>query len=110
MAPPPPPSTTARNALVIIAVVVTGAAFHWMGAIITPLLLAIFLSVMVDGLSRVILARVPALPSNAATLAAILIAAVLVLVTAVVVAANPAAFLATLAADPPRLDALGARV
>jgi predicted PurR-regulated permease PerM len=107
---PPPLSTTARNALVIIAVVVTGAALHWMGAIITPLLLAIFLSVMVDGLSRVIRARAPALPGNAATLTAIVVAAVLVLVTAVVVAANAASFLATLAADRPRLDALVAGV
>lgn len=109
-AAPPPPSTTARNALVLIAVVVTGAAFHWMGAIITPLLLAIFLAVMVDGLSRVIRARLPALPANAATVVAIVVAAVLVLVTAVVVATNAAAFLATLAADRPRLDALVAEV
>jgi predicted PurR-regulated permease PerM len=107
---PPPTSTTARNALVIIAVVVTGAALHWMGAIITPLLLAIFLSVMVDGLTRVIRTRAPGLPPNAATLAAILAATVLVLVTAVVVATNAAGFLATLATDRPRLDSLVAGV
>ena len=102
----PPPSTTARNALVIIAVVVTGAALRWLGAIITPLLLAIFLSVMVDGLARAIRARAPILPPTAATIAAILLATVLVMATALVVAANAAGFLSTLADDQPRLNRL----
>lgn len=106
MAPQPQVSTTARNALVVIAVVVTGAALRSLGAIITPLLLAIFLAVMVDGLSRVIRGRLPALPPGAAMTTAIALAAVLVLVTAGVVAANAASFLATLGDAAPRLNAL----
>ena len=102
----PPPSTTARNALVIIAVVVTGAAMHWMGAIITPLLLAIFLAVMVDGFSRLIRARLPGLPPRAGTAAAIIVSAVLVVVAMIVVMSNAEGFLATLGRDQPRLDAL----
>ena len=107
---PPPPSTTARNALVIIAVVVTGAAARSMGGIITLLLLAIFMAVMVDGLSRVISTRLPALPASAATLTAIFVSIVLVVLSAVVVAANVASFLATLTNDQPKLNALIAGV
>ena len=106
----PPPSATARNALVVIAAVVTGAALHWMGAIITPLLLAIFLAVMVDGFSRVILARAPVLPPRAAMLVAIVVSIVLVILSAIVVAANAESFIATLAADQPRLNTLIAGV
>jgi len=110
MSAPPPPSTTARNALVIIAVVVTGAAMRWMGEIITPLLLAMFLAVMVDGFSRVIRTRVPILPPSAATAVAILASIILVVLSTVVVAANAEGFIATLASDQPRLDALIAGV
>ncbi|HXV00629.1 MAG TPA: AI-2E family transporter [Caulobacteraceae bacterium] len=107
---PPPPSTTARNALVLIAVVVTGAALHWMGEIITPLLLAMFLAVMVDGFTRVIRTRAPALPVGAATLIAILASMILVAGTSVVVAANASSFIATLSRDQPKLNILLAQV
>jgi predicted PurR-regulated permease PerM len=106
MSAPPPPPATARNALVVIAVVVTGAACHWMGGIITPLLLAIFLSVMVDGLSRIILVRAPNLPPRAAMIAAIVVSTLLVVFSVVVVTANAEGFIATLARDQPKLDAL----
>jgi predicted PurR-regulated permease PerM len=105
-----PVSTTARNALVLIAVVVTGAALHWMSEIITPLLLAIFLAVMVDGVSRVIRRHAPLVPAETATLVAILISASLFVLTAAVVAANAGGFVATLARDQPRLDTLFARL
>ena len=64
-APPSASSATARNALVIIAVILSGAALRWMADIITPLLLAMFLAVMVDGFSRVIRRRLPAVPAGA---------------------------------------------
>jgi len=105
-APPPPPPATARNALVVIAVVVTGAAAHWMGGIIAPLLLAIFLSIMVDGLSRAILSRAPNLPPRAATSTAIVASTLLVVSSVVVVATNAEGFIATLARDQPKLDIL----
>jgi predicted PurR-regulated permease PerM len=95
---------------VIIAVVVTGAALHWMGVIITPLLLAMFLAVMVDGFTRVIRNRVPVLPAGAATLIAILVSIILVSGSAVVVAVNGSAFIATLTRDQPRLNVLIAEV
>jgi len=106
MSAPPPPPATARNALVVIAVVVTGAAAHWMGGIITPLLLAIFLAVMVDGLSRAILGRAPSLHPRAAMGTAIVVSILLVVFSVVVVTANAEGFIATLARDQPKLDAL----
>jgi predicted PurR-regulated permease PerM len=103
---PPSPSTTARNALVLIAVVVTGAALRWMGEIITPLLLAIFLAVMVDGVSRAIRRYVPLLPEGPAVVMAIAVSASLFVVVATVVAANATGFIETLARDQPKLDAM----
>ncbi|RZJ05646.1 MAG: AI-2E family transporter [Brevundimonas sp.] len=54
-----PTSTVARNALVTIAVVAAGAALYWLRGILTPLAMAIFLMIMVDGVKRSIEARTP---------------------------------------------------
>ncbi len=99
-------SSISRNALVIIAVVVTGAALRWLGAIITPLLLALFLTVMVDGVGRVIRRRLPGLPARAALIAAILVSTIAFALSAVIVAANAGGFIETLTRDQPRLDLL----
>ncbi|HYC98917.1 AI-2E family transporter [Brevundimonas sp.] len=52
-----PTSSVARNALVTIAVVATGAAVYWLRDILTPLAMAIFLLIMIDGVKRFIEAR-----------------------------------------------------
>lgn len=44
-----PTSAVARNALVLIAVVASGAALYWLRDILTPLAMAIFLMIMIDG-------------------------------------------------------------
>jgi AI-2 transport protein TqsA len=49
-----PTPTVDRNALVIVAVVVVGAAVYWLRDILTPLAMAIFLLIMVDGVKRFI--------------------------------------------------------
>jgi AI-2 transport protein TqsA len=54
-----PTSTVARNALVLIAVVAAGAALYWLRGILTPLAMAIFLMIMIDGVKRTIEARTP---------------------------------------------------
>lgn len=41
-----------RSCLVILAVVAAGAALYWLRDILTPLALAIFLLIMIDGLAR----------------------------------------------------------
>jgi len=58
-------SATIRNALVLIAVVAVGAALHWLQEILTPLVMAIFLVFLIDGLSRTIDKRLKFLPDGA---------------------------------------------
>ena len=49
-----PPSAVSRNALVLLAAVAAGAALYWLRDILTPLALAIFLMIMIDGVKRTI--------------------------------------------------------
>jgi AI-2 transport protein TqsA len=97
---------TARNAQVVIAVIVAGAALRWMGGIISPLLLAVFLAVMVDGFARAIRRRAPFLPPSAAIAAAIVIAAGLFVAATLIVANNAGAFIGKLGGYAPKLNAL----
>lgn len=99
------PSSTGRNALVVMAVIAAGAALRWMADIITPLLLAVFLTVMIDGFSRVIRRRAPILPPVAAMALAIVIPSILFVAGVVVVADNADGFLQTLAKSEPKLNA-----
>jgi predicted PurR-regulated permease PerM len=99
-----PPSAIARNALVIIAVILAVAALRWLGEILSPLLLAMFLAVMVDGFSRVIRRRLPGVPPGIAILCAIVIASLIFVLTAVVVASNAAGFLTSLAGAEPKIN------
>jgi len=64
--------TVARNALVLIAVVVTAAALVWLADILTPLAMAIFLMIVIDGVKRTIEEKTP-LPHRWAGLAALLV-------------------------------------
>jgi predicted PurR-regulated permease PerM len=97
-------SSIARNAQVIMAVILAGAALRWMAGIITPLLLAMFLAVMVDGFSRVIRRRLPGLPPGGAVLAAMAISAGALVLCAAVVAAKAGGFVASLTAAEPKIN------
>jgi predicted PurR-regulated permease PerM len=66
------PSAVARNALVLIAVVAAGAALYWLRDILTPLAMAIFLMIMIDGVKRFIEERT-ALPDHWAGITALLL-------------------------------------
>jgi predicted PurR-regulated permease PerM len=97
-----PPDRTAaigRNALVVVAVILAGATLRWLGDILTPLLLAIFLAIMVDGFARVIRRRVPVLHPGMAAVAAIL-----------VVVDNASGFIGRLSTYGPRLDGVIAQL
>jgi AI-2 transport protein TqsA len=52
-----PTDTVSRNAVVVLAVVAGGAAVYWLRDILTPLAMAIFLLIMIDGLKRFIETR-----------------------------------------------------
>ena len=57
-------SAVARNAVVLIAVVIGGAAVHWLKGIVTPLAMAAFLLIMIEGLTRWVASRFP-IPARA---------------------------------------------
>lgn len=65
-----PTSTVTRNALVLIAAVATGAALYWLRDILTPLAMAIFLLIMIDGVKRFVERRF-GLPGHTAGTAAL---------------------------------------
>ncbi len=67
-----PTSTVARNALVTVAVVATGGAVYWLRDILTPLAMAIFLLIMIDGVKRFIEDRTP-VPGHLAGAAALIL-------------------------------------
>jgi AI-2 transport protein TqsA len=54
-----PTSAVSRNALVLIATIAGGAAVFWLRDILTPLAMAIFLLIMIDGVKRWIERRAP---------------------------------------------------
>ncbi|MDR3510779.1 MAG: AI-2E family transporter [Caulobacteraceae bacterium] len=101
---------TARTALVIIAVVVSGAAFYWLSAILTPLALALFLMVMIDGFTRVLKRRAPWLPRRADLPVAIGVSLILFCVAAYVMAENARGFAVQLVTYSPKLDAAIAKL
>src|SRR3569833_2140480 len=96
----------ARNALVILAVIAGGATLCALAGILTPLALALFLAVMIDGFARVLQHRLPHVSKRAAMPLAILIAIGLFGGTAFFVAENGAGFATQLVAYGPRLDAV----
>lgn len=103
-------SVVTRNAVVLIAVVVTGYALYWMRGILTPLALAIFLMVMVDGFARVLAHRVPVLPDWAALPVALVLSVLAFGLTVYAVAANAAGFGAELFDAAPRLNRVIAQI
>lgn len=70
---PPLPGSVSRNALALIAVIMAGAALFWLRDIVTPLALALFLLVMIDGVTRWIADRTPVPPRFVGWVSAILI-------------------------------------
>jgi predicted PurR-regulated permease PerM len=110
MAQPPPQVHEGRNAQVIVAVILAGAAIHWLAPLLTPLALALFLMVMIDGLARVLRTRMPALGEGAALSVAIVICILVFAVTLSIVANNAAAFVGRLVTYEPRLNLLLAQL
>lgn len=68
-----PTSTVSRNALVMIAVVAGGAAVYWLRDILTPLAMAVFLMIMIDGVKRAIQRRTGLTPRWAGITALIVV-------------------------------------
>ena len=96
--------TVARNAQVILAVIAGGVTLYVLAGILTPLALAMFLAVMVDGFARVLEHRLPHVSRKAALPLAVGLSILLFGGTAVFVALNGAAFATQLLAYGPKLD------
>ena len=100
-------SSVARNALVLIAVVAAGAALYWLRDILTPLAMAIFLMIMIDGVKRAIEERTP-LPSRFAGTAALIVVVVGFLLSIWIIVDGAASFFTDAsgvsASIGPRLD------
>ena len=103
-------SGVARNSLVIIAVLATAYALFWLRGIVTPLALALFLMVMIDGMARELNNRVRSLPSWAALPVALILTVLLFGLTVYAVVANAPSFAGQLVAAAPRLNAIIADV
>lgn len=106
----PSNSAVTRNATVVIAVIVTGAALYWLAPILTPLALAMFLAVMIDGFARVLEHRLPGVSRRAAMPAAVAISIVLFGGAAFVIAENATSFATQLVGYAPKLNGLIARI
>jgi AI-2 transport protein TqsA len=103
-------SSVARNSLVILAVIAGGATLYLLAPILTPLALAMFLAVMIDGFARVLRHRLPHLSKKAALPLALVISILLFGGTAFFVAENATGFATQLVAYEPKLDAVIAQV
>ena len=108
--PPIGESAVARNAQVILAVIASGATFYWLAPILTPLALAMFLAVMVDGFARVLQHRLPQMPHRAALPLALALSILLFGGTAAFVAMNATSFVGQLMGYGPKLDGIIAQV
>jgi AI-2 transport protein TqsA len=100
--------TTTRTAAVVIAAIACGGALFWLRDILTPLALAVFLAVMVDGFARILAGHTP-LPDKAAVPVAVVLSIIVFGGSAWVIADNATAFAGKLVEYQPKLDSLISR-
>lgn len=103
-------SAVSRNALVVLAVIATGAAMYWLSGILTPLALAIFLAIMIDGLARVLENRLPGVSRRAALPLALVLSVLLFGGATTVVVTRAPAFFGEIADFAPKLVETLARI
>lgn len=96
----------ARNAVVIIAVIAAGAALWLLRGILTQLALAVFLAVIIDGLSRAIEERQPRYPKAAALPTAITLVILMLIAIVWLIADQGVGFANQMKGYGPRLEAL----
>lgn len=103
-------SAVARVSLVTIAVVTAGAALHWAAAVVTPLVLAVFLLMLVDGFARALQQRAGWLPEWADLPLALVITLTGMALMLWGVVNNGAAFGQQLVAEAPKLNVMTAKL
>ena len=106
----PSESPVSRNAIVTLAVIATGATLYWLADILTPLALAMFLAVMIDGFARVLERRLPGVSRKVSTPLAVVLSAALFGGTAFFIADNATSFAGQLVGYTPKLDEVLAKL
>src|SRR4051812_45686464 len=99
-------SAITRNAVVVLAVIATGATLSWASSILTPLALAMFLAVMIDGFAQVLAHRLPGVSSRAALPLAVVLSPAVFGGSAFFIAENATSFAGQLVDYPPKLNRL----
>lgn len=99
-----------RNALVILATIAGGVVLYLLSDILTPLALALFLAVMIDGFARVLQTRLPGVGARAAVPLAVILSVVIFGGAAFFIADNATSFAAQLITYTPKLNGLIARI
>lgn len=95
-----------RNALVILATIAAGVVLYVLSDILTPLALAIFVALMVDGFARALQGRLPGVSTRWAMPLAVVLSVAIFIGAAVFIADNAAAFATQLVAYAPKLNGL----
>ncbi|WP_269715162.1 AI-2E family transporter [Caulobacter sp. NIBR2454] len=101
---------TSRSSLIIIAAVAVGFTLYFLRDILTPLALAVFLAVMIDGFARILGERIPGFPARAALPVAVVASILIFGLTTWFVAENAATFVNQLIHYGPRIDGRIAQV
>jgi AI-2 transport protein TqsA len=101
--------TATRNATVLLAAIACGAALYLLRDILTPLALAVFLAVMIDGFARVLSEHTP-FPDRASVPVAVVLSIALFGGAAYVIADHATSFAGQLTDYQPKLNALIIRV
>lgn len=108
--PNPAVDTVSRNALVILATIASGFVIYWLADILTPLALALFLALMIDGFARQLKTRLPTGWGRFATPLAVALSVVIFVAAAFFIAENAAGFATQMAGYGPKLNGVLARL
>jgi predicted PurR-regulated permease PerM len=95
-----------KTAIVVTAVVAVGFVVWALRGILTPLVLAVFLLLMIDGLAETLSERIPRFPQRLAMPAALMLIVAFFLAVIVMVADNTAQFVAQAGGYEKRLNAI----
>ncbi len=95
-----------KTAIVVTSVVAVGFVVWALRGILTPLVLAVFLLLMIDGLAETLRERIPRFPQRLALPAALMLIVAFFLVVIVMVADNTAQFVAQAGGYEKRLNAI----
>ncbi|WP_296595988.1 AI-2E family transporter [Phenylobacterium sp.] len=108
--PAPAADPVSRNALVILATIAGGVVLYVLSDILTPLALAMFLALMIDGFARVLEARLSGVSNRAATPLAVVLSIVIFGGATFFIADNATNFASQLVGYTPKINGIIARL